>query len=72
MNYIGLGIALGGIGLVGIGLGYFFGKFMEGVARNPGAAKEMYRYYYVSFALIETAAIYIIAFGMLLFFTKAA
>jgi F-type H+-transporting ATPase subunit c len=59
MLAIGLGIAAAGIGFVGIGLGYFFGKLLEGIARNPGALADMRGWIFIGFALIETIAIYI-------------
>jgi len=68
MNLLAAGIAASGIGFVGIGLGYFFGKFVEGVARNPGAVKEMNRFYFLCFALTETIAIYVLAVALILLF----
>lgn len=67
MTFLAIGIAAAGIGFVGIGLGYFFGKFLEGIARNPGAVKEMNRFVFVGFALIETIAIYILVLALLLY-----
>ena len=72
MTYLGAGIAASGIGFVGIGLGYFFGKFVEGIARNPGALKEMNRYYFLCFALIETIAIYVLVVALILLFVFKA
>lgn len=59
MDGLYIGIAAIGMGLVGLGLGYFFGKLLEGISRNPGAMKEMNKYVFLAFALIETIAIYI-------------
>ena len=59
MEGLYIGIAAIGMGLVGLGLGYFFGKLLEGISRNPGAMAEMNRFVFLAFALIETIAIYI-------------
>ena len=68
MLELGVGIAALGMGLVGIALGYFFGKLLEGISRNPGAVREMNRYVFVGFALVETIAIYIFVLALLLLF----
>ena len=67
MTLLAMGIAASGIGFVGIGLGYYFGKYLEGIARNPGAAKEMNKFLFLGFALIETIAIYILVLAFLIF-----
>lgn len=67
MVFLSIGIASIGIGLVGVGLSHFFAKFVEGIARNPGAAAQMNRFFFIAFALIETIAIYILVLAFLLY-----
>ncbi|MEW6325495.1 MAG: ATP synthase F0 subunit C [Nitrospirota bacterium] len=67
MTFLAIGIAASGIGFVGLGLGYLFGKYVEGVARNPGAVKEMNRMIFIWFGLIEATAIYILVLAFLLY-----
>ena len=67
MIYLSIGMAAIGMGFVGLGLAYFFAKFVEGIARNPGAAEQLKTYFYIPFALIETIAIYIFVLAMLVY-----
>jgi F-type H+-transporting ATPase subunit c len=67
MLQLSIGIAAIALGFVGIGLSYFFGKLLEGIARNPSAAPELNRFIFIGFALIETIAIYILVLAFLLY-----
>jgi len=67
MLELAIGVSAIGIGSVGIGLGIFFGKYLEGIARNPGAVAELNRFIFIGFALIETIAIYILVLAFLLY-----
>lgn len=67
MLQLSIGIAAVGLGFVGIGLGYFFGKLLEGIARNPETITQMNRFIFIGFALIETIAIYILVLAFLLY-----
>lgn len=67
MLQISIGISAIALGFVGIGLSYFFGKLLEGIARNPGATAELNRFVFLGFALIETIAIYILVLAFLLY-----
>ena len=67
MLELSIGVAAIGLGFVGIGLGYFFGKLLEGISRNPGAMAEMNRFVFLGFALVETIAIYILVLAFLLY-----
>jgi F0F1-type ATP synthase membrane subunit c/vacuolar-type H+-ATPase subunit K len=67
MVELAIGVAAIGIGSVGVGLGIFFGKYLEGIARNPGTVTEMNRFIFIGFALIETIAIYILVLAFLLY-----
>ena len=61
MNYLALGSALGlGIAAVGCGLGQgkMVASAMDGIARNPGAAKDMFVPMILGLAFIEALTIY--------------
>ena len=56
---VGAGLAVGLAGLgCGIGQGIAAGNTTAGIARNPGAAGNMFVQWIVSMALIESIAIY--------------
>lgn len=72
MNFIALGIACLGMGLVGIGEGLAVYKAMDAIGRNPSAAGNIRSTMIVGLALIETIAIYILVIAILLAFVVKA
>ncbi len=68
-GYIALGAGLG-IGLAalggGIGQGRAAGSALEGIARNPGAAKQINGPMILGLALIESLVIYALIIALLL------
>jgi F-type H+-transporting ATPase subunit c len=52
-SLIGAGIAAVALGGAGIGLGIFFGHYMEAAMRNPEAQNKVKINPWVAFALIE-------------------
>lgn len=64
---IGAGIAVGAAGLgCGIGQGITGGLTTSGIARNPGAAGNMFLYFILAMAFIESIALYglVVAFSI--------
>jgi F0F1-type ATP synthase membrane subunit c/vacuolar-type H+-ATPase subunit K len=53
---------------VGIGLGAIFSSYNEAVGRNPGAAEQLDKKFFLTFALTEALAIFalLISFMILL------
>jgi F-type H+-transporting ATPase subunit c len=64
---IGAGLAVGLAGLgCGIGQGLTAGNTTAGIARNPGAAGNMFTNFILAMVLIESIAIYGLLIGFLL------
>ena len=61
----GLAIGLAGLGC-GIGQGLTAGNTTAGIARNPGAAGNMFISFILGMALIESIAIYGLVIGFML------
>jgi F-type H+-transporting ATPase subunit c len=64
---IGAGLAVGAAGLgCGIGQGITGGLTTSGIARNPGAAGNMFLYFILAMAFIESIALYglVVAFSI--------
>jgi F-type H+-transporting ATPase subunit c len=61
----GLAVGLAGLGC-GIGQGLAAGNTTAGIARNPGAAGNMFLYFILAMAFIESIAIYglVVAFSL--------
>lgn len=61
----GLAVGLAGLGC-GIGQGLAAGNTTAGIARNPGAAGNMFLYFILAMAFIESIAIYglVVAFSI--------
>ncbi len=61
----GLAVGLAGLGC-GIGQGLAAGNTTAGIARNPGAAGNMFLYFILAMAFIESIAIYglVVAFSV--------
>ncbi len=58
----GLAVGLAGLGC-GIGQGLAAGNTTSGIARNPGAAGNMFLYFILAMAFIESIAIYGLVVG---------
>lgn len=65
----GLGAGLAVIG-AGIGIGLIGSKAMEGIARQPSAAKDISSNMIVAAALVEGAALFAIVVDLLNLFIK--
>ena len=67
---IGAGLAVIGLGGVGIGIGNIFSTLIGSVARNPAALEQVQGFAWIGFALVEAVALYalLIAFLILFFF----
>ena len=67
VELIGAGLAAGlaAIG-AGIGNGYLFGKFMEGVSRQPEVEPKLKSNAFVMFALVEAVPILAIAIAFII------
>ncbi len=63
---IGAGLAVVGLGGVGIGIGNIFATFISSVARNPAARNEVQVTMWVGFALVEAVALYALLISFLL------
>ena len=61
----GLAVGLAGLGC-GIGQGLTAGNTTAGIARNPGAAGNMFVNFILGMALIESIAIYGLVMGIML------
>lgn len=68
MNFIGLGIACIGMGMAAIAEGIAVMKAMEGIGRNPSAAKDIRTTMIIGVGLTETIAIYILVIAILMAF----
>lgn len=68
LTFIGLGIACIAMGLAAIGEGMTAAKAMEGISRNPSAAKDIRTSMIIGLGLIETVAIYILVVAILMAF----
>jgi len=65
---VGAGLAVGLAGLgCGIGQGLTAGNTTAGIARNPGAAGNMFTNFILGMVLIESIAIYGLVVGLLLY-----
>ncbi len=63
---IGAGLAVVGLGGVGIGIGNIFATFISSVARNPAARSEVEVTMWIGFALVEAVALYALLIAFLL------
>ncbi len=64
---LGIGAGLGTIG-PGIGVGYIFGKVIEGITRQPELRDEITSVQWLGFALTEAVVFYAAIFGLIAFF----
>ncbi len=65
---IGAGLAVVGLGGVGVGIGNIFATFISSVARNPAAKDEVQVTMWIGFALVEAVALYALLISFLLLF----
>ncbi len=63
---IGAGLAVVGLGGVGVGIGNIFATFISSVARNPAAKDEVQVTMWIGFALVEAVALYALLISILL------
>jgi F-type H+-transporting ATPase subunit c len=63
---IGAGLAVVGLGGVGVGIGNIFATFISSVARNPAAKDEVQVTMWIGFALVEAVALYALLISFLL------
>lgn len=71
MDMDGMRLLAGAIALiplagVGVGLGLIFSSFNEAVGRNPGAADELNKKFFLTFALTEALAIFALLVSVLI------
>jgi F-type H+-transporting ATPase subunit c len=65
---IGAGLAVIGLGGVGIGIGNIFASFVTAVARNPAAQAKVFPFTMLGFALVEAVALYALLIAFLVLF----
>ncbi len=65
---IGAGLAVIGLGGVGIGIGNIFGSFVSAAIRNPAAAPKVFGNVLLGFALTEAIALFALVIALLLLF----
>jgi F0F1-type ATP synthase membrane subunit c/vacuolar-type H+-ATPase subunit K len=65
---IGAGLAACGLGGVGIGMGFIFASMVKGIARNPGAKKDIMSTGIIGFALTESVALFAMLIAFLILF----
>ncbi|MCH7932182.1 MAG: F0F1 ATP synthase subunit C [Proteobacteria bacterium] len=65
---IGAGLAVIGLGGVGIGIGSIFSAFVTAVARNPAAQPKVFPFTMLGFALVEAVALYALLISFLVLF----
>jgi F-type H+-transporting ATPase subunit c len=63
---IGAGLAVVGLGGVGVGIGNIFATFISSVARNPAAKDEVQVTMWIGFALVEAVALCALLISFLL------
>jgi F-type H+-transporting ATPase subunit c len=65
---IGAGLAVIGLGGVGMGMGNIFASFISSVARNPAARPTVFPVTMLGFALVESVALYAVLIAFLVLF----
>ena len=69
LNLISAGIAIGLAAIGGgLGIGYLAGKTLEGIARQPEAAKTMRTYFFLSITFVEVIVLYALVVALILLF----
>lgn len=65
---IGAGLAVIGLGGVGIGIGNIFASLVTSVTRNPAARGQVFPLSMLGFALVEATALYALLISFLILF----
>jgi len=65
---VGAGLAVIGLGGVGVGIGNIFSAFVTSVARNPSAQARVFPFTMLGFALVEAVALYALLISFLILF----
>lgn len=65
---IGAGLAVIGLGGVGVGIGNIFASMIAAVGRNPAAAPNLQLFMWIGFALVEAVALYALVIAFLILF----
>ncbi len=65
---VGAGLAVIGLGGVGMGIGNIFSSFITSVARNPAARTIVFPFTMLGFALVEAIALFALLIAFLVLF----
>ena len=65
---IGAGLAVIGLGGVGVGIGYIFASLISAISRNPASRPEVFPMSMLGFALVEAVALYALLISFLILF----
>lgn len=65
---IGAGLAVIGLGGVGVGIGNIFASLVASVARNPATQPNIFRLSLIGFALVEAVALYALVIALVILF----
>jgi F-type H+-transporting ATPase subunit c len=66
---LGAGLAVIGLGGVGIGIGSIFASLIGSIARNPAARAQVFPMGMLGFALVEAVALYALLIAFLILFS---
>lgn len=66
---VGAGLAVIGLGGVGVGIGNIFAALVNTIGRNPAAAGAVFGRAMLGFALVEAVALYALLISFLILFT---
>lgn len=66
---VGAGLAVIGLGGVGVGIGNIFSSLIGSIARNPAARSQVFGLAMLGFALVEAVALYALLISFLILFT---
>ena len=65
---IGAGLAVIGLGGVGVGIGNIFASLISAISRNPASQPEVFPMSMLGFALVEAVALYALLISFLILF----
>jgi len=65
---VGAGLAVIGLGGVGMGIGNIFGSFISSVGRNPAARAVLFPTTLLGFALVEAVALFALVIAFIILF----
>ena len=66
---VGAGLAVIGLGGVGVGIGNVFSSLISSIARNPASRGQVFGLAMLGFALVEAVALYALLISFLILFT---